>query len=145
MSCDNQNLILHSDTDKAITGVDGSIYYLAMDQLYPAKTPYLDETFSFQTSAQGEVPEKLQPPKLPQLPTIEEKNAELTMKYQQDNKTHAQKEATVSNIHKLDSDGKCKPCPPPSCPDIDYEWMQNNFFLIIALLIAIIIYLINKE
>lgn len=220
---------------KPITGTDGSLYFMATDELFPLKTPYLDETYNFSEKKFKKEKSPLDPTPLYEMQNLEQavydvegsdqkeynlrqlEIAQRRLQTLQDklsgkagtepdvvapikqepsfdvvsgvesslnngsrfNEDYAGKgrfsdflnpprcaesfsqedtnardraiaEADIASTAETstsipaDSNGLCpKPvcptpvCPQPVCPKIDYSWFQQNFLIIVSLLVAI--------
>lgn len=145
---------------KAITGVNGqSVYYMTTDELYPMRTPRVDDSynvynFSIPTGS-SDLKEAYEPEEL----SIEEENGEEGYLIEEDQvpKTTSKKQvketAKVADVTEKIEEVKVsgvscpvpicpKPvCPQPVCPEVDYVWLQTNFYVVVGLLLFIVIFL----
>jgi hypothetical protein len=124
----------------SIKGRDGSdIYYMATDELYPMKTPYLDYSYGIHEGM-----DNVESPSVEDIKT-ETPFSSVTIDPKDDLDIVLPRAGTC---HKMCPDVTCpKPvCPQPVCPKIDYTWIQANFIaLMILLIIIVLILVINRR
>lgn len=178
MSCNNRIFSPPKD-GKAITGIDSNIYYMATNQLYPVKTPYIAKSYDFKPKAQSESVENTEPVESEE--PVESKVAEnhsqvvslrkvipMNKDATSDSVVITRPEETIPAEAVNESSNNTAPlvavgkvllsdktqaknlsclCPPAVvCPDIDYDWMHNNFLILITLLLVIIVLLwLNRQ
>jgi len=165
MSCDYRNI---PDTDvdnNTFQGQDKSTYYMATDQLFPIATPYLEKNNSktktgILVASQEDLNTKEQAPVIfsSSILVDEENNnepieettetteiAETDVESESDTAIVVKSDKSLVNAIVTNSGIRCE-CPPPPtcptippCPNLDYKWMQTNFFILLALLIVSIV------
>jgi hypothetical protein len=158
-------------TGTSVKGRDGSqVYYMATDEFYPMKTPYLDFAYGIHEGFQGidSIESAPQPildinteltPLPPQTATpfvdkINEKEVEPPFVDKiNDNGDDIDIILPKSKTYnKICPDVTCpqpicpKPvCSPTVCPKLDYTWLQANFIAVMILLIIIILVIIMNR
>tara|TARA_Y100000780_G_scaffold232569_1_gene266693 strand:+ start:37553 stop:37999 length:447 start_codon:yes stop_codon:yes gene_type:complete len=142
-----------SKTDPIKTSVKGrdgtQTYYMATDEFYPMKTPYLDFAYGIYEGFEGAESKESTPQPVPEgeIETSQPTETSVIDNISINDKDLDKVLPNSGTCHKMCPDVTCpKPvCPQPVCPKLDYTWLQANFVAVMILLIIIILIIIMSR